>query len=267
MTIRRTLAVASGKGGVGKSTVSLNLALAVAAGGGRVGLLDADLYGPDLALMVGVTRRRPTKGVTVWRHHGGGGGGGVAVEPRIKPLERFGIQLMSTQFLVAEDQALAWSKPLVELLLSRFASDLDWGDLDLLVIDLPPGTADVQQLVTERLGLDGALVVVTPQDVAHLDAKKVVAMFERGGVVVAGGVENMSGLRCPCCGTEVDVFPRVAGERSLWAQGIPCLGRIPLDPAVAAAGDAGRPVLVAAPESSPGLAFRDLARAVAVALG
>ncbi|MFP5317936.1 MAG: P-loop NTPase [Acidimicrobiia bacterium] len=267
MTVRRTLVVASGKGGVGKSTVSLNLALAAAADGLEVGLLDADLYGPDLALMVGVTRRRPAKGVTVWRNREVRAGGGVGVTPAVKPLERFGIQLMSTQFLVAEDQALAWSKPLVELLLSRFASDLDWGDLDLLVVDLPPGTADVQQLVMERLDLDGVLVVVTPQDVAHLDAKKVVAMFERGGVPVVGGVENMSGLRCPCCGHDVDVFPRVAEERSLWAQGVACLGRIPLDPAVAAAGDAGRPVMVTAPESEPGRAFRTLARTVAVALG
>ena len=189
MTIRRTLAVASGKGGVGKSTVSLNLALAFAAEGRKVGLLDADLYGPDLALMVGVTRRQPTNGVTVWRRDGA----------MVKPLERFGIQLMSTQFLVAEDQALSWSTPLVELLLHRFATGLDWGDLDVLVVDLPPGTADVQQLVAQRLGLDGALVVVTPQDVAHLDAKKVIAMFGQTGVAVVGAVENMSGLACPHC--------------------------------------------------------------------
>ena len=265
MTVRRTVAVASGKGGVGKSTVSLNLALAAAEGGASVGLLDADLYGPDLALMVGVTRRRPSSGVTVWRNRPRAAG--VAVAPAIKPLERFGIRLMSTQFLVAEDQALAWSRPLVELLLSRFATDVDWGDLDLLIVDLPPGTADVQQLVSERMGLDGALVVVTPQDVAHLDAKKVVAMFSAAGVGVIGAVENMSGLRCPCCEADIDVFPRVAPERSLWASGIACLGRIPLDPAVAAAGDAGRPVLVGAPGSAAAEAFRDLARQVASALG
>lgn len=249
------MAVASGKGGVGKSTVSLNLALALSERGQRVGLLDADLYGPDLALMVGVTRRTPTKGVTIWRNRA------VVAEkgPSIKPLERFGIQLMSMQFLVAEDQALAWSRPLVELLLQRFATDLDWGELDTLIVDLPPGTADVQQMVAERLNLDGALLVVTPQDVAHLDAKKVVAMFERSGVPVLGAVENMSGLRCPCCNTEIDVFPRVAEERSLWGQGIECLGRIPLDPSVAQAGDRGQPLLVADPESAPAQAFGDLA--------
>jgi ATP-binding protein involved in chromosome partitioning len=251
---QRTVAVASGKGGVGKSTVSLNLALALSERGQRVGLLDADLYGPDLALMVGVTRRTPTKGVTIWRNRA------VSPDPRpaIKPLERFGIQLMSAQFLVAEDQALAWSRPLVELLLQRFATDLDWGELDTLIVDLPPGTADVQQMVAERLQLTGALLVVTPQDVAHLDAKKVVAMFERSRVPVLGAVENMSGLRCPCCATDIDVFPRVAEERSLWARGIECLGRIPLDPSVASAGDRGQPLLVTNPESVPAEAFRHL---------
>ena len=257
MTIRRTLAVARSKGGVGKSTVSLNLALAFAEEGRRVGVLDADLYGPDLALMVGITRRRPSKGITVWQRGGN----------PIKPLERFGIQLMSMQFLVSEDQAVAWSKPLVELLMQRFATGLDWGDLDVLLVDLPPGTADVQQLVAERLGLDGALLVVTPQDVAHLDAKKVVTMFGTSGVPVVGAVENMSGLACPHCAGPIDVFPRVREERSLWAQGVACLGRVPLDPAVAAAGDEGTPLLLAAPSSVAAGAFRDLGREVGRAAG
>ncbi|MGH9223739.1 MAG: Mrp/NBP35 family ATP-binding protein [Acidimicrobiales bacterium] len=256
MTIRRRLAVASGKGGVGKSTVSLNLALAFAGEGRKVGLLDADLYGPDLALMVGLTRRRPASGVTVWRRGG----------RLVKPLERFGIQLMSMQFLVSEDQAVAWSKAMVELLLQRFATGLDWGDLDVLVVDLPPGTADVQQLVAERLGLDGALLVVTPQDVAHLDAKKVVTMFGTSGVAVVGAVENMSGLACPHCAGAIEVFPRVPEERSLWAAGIACLGRVPLDPQVAAAGDRGTPLLLAHPESAAAGAFRDLSREVGRAL-
>jgi len=257
MAIRRTLAVGSGKGGVGKSTVSLNLALAFAEAGRNVGLLDADLYGPDLALMVGLTRRRPTKGINVWQR---------GARPSIKPLERFGIQLMSMQFLVAEDQAVAWSKPMVELLLHRFATGLDWGDLDVLIVDLPPGTADVQQLVAERLGLDGALLVVTPQDVAHLDAKKVVTMFGTSGVPVIGAVENMSGLACPHCREAIEVFPQVPEDRSLWASGIACLGRVPLDPAVAAAGDRGRPLLLAHPESASAAAFRGLSREVGAAL-
>lgn len=209
--------------------------------------------------MVGVTRRVPAKGVTIWRNRAAGVRGGSDDGPAIKPLERFGIRLMSTQFLVAEDQALAWSRPLVELLLQRFATDVHWGELDTLLVDLPPGTADVQQLVAERLPLTGALLVVTPQDVAHLDAKKVVAMFGQSNVPVMGAVENMSGLRCPCCGIEIDVFPRVREERSLWAQGVRCLGRVPLDPAVGAAGDSGQPVMVAAPESAPAVAFRELA--------
>ena len=265
MTIRRTVAVASGKGGVGKSTLSLNVAIAAAQAGLRVGLLDADLYGPDLALMVGVTRRRRANAVTVWRNppEAQASTAGTAVghgAARIKPLDRYGIRLMSAQFLVAEDQALAWSTPLIELLLMRFAVDLDWGDLDLLLVDLPPGTADVQQLVIQHFRLDGALIVVTPQDVAHLDAKKVVSMFQRAGVRVVGAVENMSGLICPCCRTLIDVFPRVPEPRSLWSQGITRLGQIPLDPVVAAAGDAGMPSVSADPNSATSLIIQELTR-------
>ena len=244
------LAVSSGKGGVGKSTVSLNLALAFAAEGWPTGLLDADIYGPDIPLMVGLTRRAPAKGVTIWRNPKEG--------RKIEPLERFGIKLMSTQFLVGENQALSWSAPLVDLLLQRFTDDIAWGDIDFLVIDLPPGTADIQQQLARRLPLNGAVVVVTPQDAAHLDAKKVLAMFEQLAVPVVGGIDNMSGLACPSCGHIIEVFEPVAPERSIWATGLERLIHIPIHRSIAGAG--GRPLLVEHSESAEAEAFRTLAR-------
>ena len=227
------MAVASGKGGVGKSTISLNLALALSAEGWATGLLDADLYGPDIPLMVGITRRQPAKSVTVWRN------------PRhrrpIEPLERFGIKVVSTQFLVAEDQALSWSAPLVQLLLQRFTQDIAWGEIEFLVIDMPPGTADIQQQLARHLDLSGALV-----------------LLEQTSVPIIGGVENMSGLLCPSCQTVVDVFPPVAPERSVWATGVERLASIPIHPFVS--GERGRPLLVEHPESPQATAMRLLAR-------
>ncbi len=249
------IAVASGKGGVGKSTVSLNLAVALAQGGAAVGLLDADLYGPDIPLMVGITRRTPAKQVTVWRSPAAG-------TAPVEPFERFGIRIMSAQFVMAEDQALSWSMPLVELLLHRLTRGVDWSGLDLLVVDLPPGTADLQQKLVGHLRPAGALVVVTPQDVAHLDAKKVLAMFGQLGVAVLGGVENMGAMRCGSCGTEVEVFPRVAHERSIWATGVAELARLPMDPLVAACAERGVPLVVAHPQSVHADTFRSLASVV-----
>ena len=244
------VAVSSGKGGVGKSTVSLNLALALAGEGWPTGLLDADIYGPDIPLMVGITRRVRAKGVTIWRNPKEG--------RKIEPLKRFGITMMSTQFLIGENQALSWSAPLVDLLLQRFTDDIAWGDIDFLVIDLPPGTADIQQQLARRLPLNGAVVVVTPQDAAHLDAKKVLTMFEQSSVPVVGGIENMSGLVCPCCANLIEVFQPVAQERSIWAAGVERLVQIPVHRSVAGAG--GRPLLVEHPESAEAEAFRTLAR-------
>lgn len=162
------------------------------------------------------------------------------------------------QCLVAEDQALSWSVPLVELLVQRFTSDIAWGEIDFLVIDLPPGTADIQQQLARRLELSGAVVVVTPQDAAHLDAKKVLAMYEQSSVPIIGGVENMSGLLCSCCGTFLEVFPPVVPARSIWAAGIDRLAEIPMHAAVA--GGEGRPLLVEHPGSAEAEAFRTLAR-------
>jgi ATP-binding protein involved in chromosome partitioning len=251
------IAIASGKGGVGKSTVSLNLGVALARTGRAVGVLDADLYGPDLAAMVGLTRRRPAHQVEVW-----------SSSPDREPaVERFGIKVMSAQFLLGEDQALSLTMPLANLLLARLRDGIDWGELDVLLVDLPPGTADLQQLVARHLGLAGVLVVVTPQDVAHLDAKKALTMFRTERVPVLGGIENMAGLRCPCCDARIDVFPPCAEERTIWAAGVARLASLPMDPAVAAGGESGTPVTVADPDGPVATAFAALAGEVVERLG
>lgn len=251
------LAVAGGKGGVGKSTISLNLALALAERGAAVGLLDADVYAPDIPAFMGLTRRVPSSGLTLWHRSG-----------RIneEAFERFGIRIMSTQFLMSEDQPLAWSADLMEVLVARLVHDVDWGTLDYFVIDLPPGTADLQQHVVRQVPLDGALVVVTPQDAAHLDAKKVIAMFERAGVRVLGGVENMGPMACPSCAHGFELFPPVADDRSIWAAGVERLASLPFDPVVSRAGDSGRPLLLSHPDGPQAAAIRDLAGVLASAM-
>ena len=221
MSAARTVAVASGKGGVGKTTVAIGLALALAARGDDVGLLDADLYGPDVPRMLGLTRTAEASALTVWADPRG--------QRRPRPVESHGIKIWSTQFLVGEDQPVALQAPMAGLLLRRATSTVDWGSLDWLVVDLPPGTADVQQHVAGELGLDGVLIVVTPQDVAHLDARKVLAMLERSKTPVLGGVENMAPFPCPHCGAEVELFPPTAPERTIWATGVPCLAHLPFD--------------------------------------
>ena len=214
------VAIASGKGGVGKSTVSLHTAVALARLGVRTGLLDADLYGPDLAAMVGLTRRTDATAVEVWS----------SSTAKEAPVETHGIKLMSAQFLIGEDQPLALSQPMASLLLKRFRDGIDWDDAEVLLVDLPPGTADLQQLVARHLGLSGVVFVVTPQEVAHLDAKKAITMFQDAKVPVLGGVENMAGLDCPCCGERIDVFPPCPEHRTIWATGVERLASIPLRP-------------------------------------
>ena len=253
---RFSVAVASGKGGVGKSTVALNLALALAARGLRVGLLDADLYGPDIPLMVNLTRTEQLKRWDLWRR------GGV----RLEPVERYGIPIMSAGFLIAETQALSMPAPLLTGVLRQVVHDVEWGGPDVLLVDLPPGTADLQQQLVDVLDLAGAIVVVGPQDVAHLDARKLLDFLRAAGVTVLGGIENMGGFACPHCGGAVDVFPRVPEERSIWAAGVEPLGRVPLDPALARAGDAGRPLLVADPDGPTAGAFHEIAGRVMAAL-
>jgi ATP-binding protein involved in chromosome partitioning len=217
---RHVVAVGSGKGGVGKSTVTLNLARALRRRGWNVGLLDADLYGPDIPLMLNLKRDEEAKRWDFWR------GGDV----RFAPVEREGLQVMSVGFLLAERQALTVAAPLLGAALRQLVDQVEWRSLDVLLIDLPPGTADLQQQLVGVVALAGAIVVVGPQDVAHLDAHKFVEFLRAADVPVLGGVENMAGLACPHCGERIDVFAPAAEERAIWSDGVPLLGRIPLDP-------------------------------------
>jgi len=218
---RHTIAIASGKGGVGKSTVTLNLGLALARDA-RVGILDADLYGPDIPAMLGLTRLRDAERWTVWSED----------SRRLRPIEERGLKVMSSAFLLGERQVMPWSSMTLPFVLRQLVDDVEWGELDYLLVDLPPGTADLQEQVFRMLPLDGVLLVVGPQDVAHLDAKKVVTLVRDADARLLGAVENMSGFVCPHCGERHDVFPRVVEERSLWADGVERLAELPLDPAL-----------------------------------
>ena len=250
---RYALAVGSGKGGVGKSTVTVNLALALAERGAAVGILDADLYGPNIPLMVGLVRAQ-------W-------GGSIALAsrselPPIAPMERYGLKIMSVGFLIGEDQPLVFDAMTVRLQIGQLLRRVQWGALDYLLIDLPPGTADVQQQVLQQVSLAGAIVVVTPQDVAHLDGKKAVTFFRRARVPIVGVVENMSGFSCPHCGGSVDIFPPVPESRAIWSMGVSSLGRVPLDPLVSQSSDRGRPALIEHGQSPQAAAFRAIAQRV-----
>lgn len=238
---------------MGKSTVALNVALALAEFGESVGIVDADAYGPDIPLMVNMKR---TESAQYWSL-------GSTKEQSIEPMEAFGLKIVSTGFIVGESHPVAWASSLVDRMLWQFVHETSWGELDWLFIDLPPGTADLQQGIAQAVPLSGAVVVVTPQDVAHLDAKKVVTMYRQGGVRIIGGIENMSGMSCPHCKEVIDVLPRVRDERSIWAMDVARLGVIPMDPAVAFGGDEGKPVMVSDPGSASAEAFRVVARAIA----
>jgi len=218
----RILAVASGKGGVGKSTVALNLALALSHRGHGVGILDADLYGPDVPAMLGLKRTEDAKEWPLWRLGGA----------TMKPIERRGLKVMSAGFLLGERQIMPWESQMLPFVLRQLLRGVAWGSPDYLVIDLPPGTADLQVEVFREASLDGALLVVGPQDVAHLDAKKVVTLLEDANVRLLGAVENMAATTCPHCGERIELFPEVATERSLWHDGVRRLVSIPLDPAL-----------------------------------
>ena len=223
MPARFTIAVAGGKGGVGKSTVTLNLGLALRGRGATVGILDADLYGPDIPAMLGLTRTRDAERWTVWSKEGAG----------LIPIERRGLKLMSAGFLLGDRQVMPWTSQTLPFVIRQLVHDVQWGELDYLLLDLPPGTADLQTEVFTIVPLSGALLVVGPQDVAHLDAKKVLTLLRDADVRVLGAVENMSGFVCPHCGERHDVFPRVTPERSIWEDGIERLASIPLDPILA----------------------------------
>lgn len=272
---RHVVVIASGKGGVGKSTVSLNLALALADKARAVGLLDADVYAPDLPVMVNLTRRQHKKSWLIYRSPGMAinlepGAQGPRIErssmPRLEPVERFGIKLMSAGFFLGEDQALSLPASSAYFILSQLAGHVAWGDLDYLVVDLPPGTADIQQHVISLLEPSGALIVVSPQDLAHLDAKKVISMFRDSNVPVLGGIENMGPLTCPHCEGGVEVFPPVRDSRAIWSNGVAKLVELPFDPGVARFAEQNRPLFVADPHGEHAGRFRRLGDAVADAL-
>ena len=240
--VKSIVAVASGKGGVGKSTVATNLALALSAGGSAVGLLDADIYGPSIPLMLGINK---TPSVTP--------------ERKLIPLERHGVKLVSMGFLTNDDSPVIWRGPMVHGIVQQFLSDVLWGELDYLIIDLPPGTGDAQLTLTQLAPLSGAVIVTTPQDVALIDARKGLKMFERVSVPVLGIIENMSTFVCPHCGKETDIFAAGGGERCAAELGVPFLGKIPIDAAVRAAGDGGTPLVAAQPDHPVSKAYRDIA--------
>jgi ATP-binding protein involved in chromosome partitioning len=204
------IGVGSGKGGVGKSTVSLNLALALAEGGTSVGLLDADLYGPNIPLMLGLTRSEWAGEWTM-----------ASRTPILfEPMERFGLKVMSMGFLIAEDQPLVLGADTMQFMLSQLIWQVSWGNPRYLIVDLPPGTADIQQMLLREIGFAGAVLVVTPQDVAHLDGKKAVQQYRTAGVRILGAVENMSGFVCPHCGERSAIFPQVRDARAIWSMGV-----------------------------------------------
>jgi ATP-binding protein involved in chromosome partitioning len=220
--IGQVVAVGSGKGGVGKSSVVVALGRALRARGLRVGILDADLYGPDIPLMLGVTRTVPAGHVTVWQAPGLGA-------PRSEPVELEGMRVMSLQFLIAEGQAFAAAGPMASLMIGRLCTGIAWGDLDYLLVDLPPGTGDATQAVVQSLSIGAAVVVVTPQDVAHLDTRKLLDYFAQREVRVLGGVENMCTVTCPCCDHEFPLFPPAPQGRTIWDDGVARLVRLPFD--------------------------------------
>ncbi len=244
--IRNVVAVASGKGGVGKSTVAANLALALRDEGASVGLMDADVYGPSQPLMFGLSGRQP-----------------AVTDGKIHPLEAHGIRIMSIGFLVEEGRSVVWRGPLIHKALAQFFEDVAWGALDYLVVDLPPGTGDAQLSLCQLVPMTGAVMVTTPQKVALIDVQKGVDMFRRLRVPVLGLIENMSSFVCPCCGTRSDIFDHGGGERAAKEWGLPYLGDIPIDPRVRAGGDSGVPVVLSHPESAAAEAFRSTARALA----
>jgi ATP-binding protein involved in chromosome partitioning len=242
--VQNIIAVGSGKGGVGKTTVAVNLAISLAKLGYRVGLLDADVYGPNVPLMMGV-RATPN-----------------AIGQRIQPLEAYGVRLMSMGFLNPGDKPLIWRGPMLNSVMQQFLRSVDWGELDYLVIDLPPGTGDVQLTLIQTTPLTGAVIVTTPSDVSLEDARKAVHMFEQVREDVLGIVENMSFLDCPHCGKRIDVFSQGGGRRTAETMKVPFLGEIPLDPMTRLGGDTGRPIATLDEPHPQTSAFEKLALAI-----
>jgi ATP-binding protein involved in chromosome partitioning len=247
--VRDIIAVASTKGGVGKSTVAANLALALARLGQRVGLLDADVYGPSVPIMFGINER--PRG---------------AENTRISPIEKYGLRLMSIGFFLDDESPVIWRGPLVMGLVRQFLKDVEWGTLDILVVDMPPGTGDAQLTLVQQVPLAGGVVVTTPQDVATLDVQRGIAMFQQVNTPVLGIIENMSYYECPQCGKREDLFGSGGAARIAADFGVPVLGQIPLVPEVRAGGDAGKPIVVEQPDHPVSRLFLQIAGRVLEAI-
>jgi ATP-binding protein involved in chromosome partitioning len=247
--VTNIIAVASGKGGVGKSTVAVNLALGLARLGLKVGLMDADIYGPSVPRLLNITDK-PKQ----------------TADGKVAPHEKFGIKAMSWGFLVPEDEPMIWRGPMVQNALIQLMNDVAWAPLDVLVLDMPPGTGDAQLTIAQRVPLKGAVIVSTPQDIALIDARKGLNMFRKTQVPVLGIVENMSMFVCPNCGHETHIFAHGGARKTAETLGVPFLGEIPLVPLIRETSDAGTPVVIAQPNSPEAQAFMSVANLIAVAL-
>lgn len=248
--VRNTIAVASGKGGVGKSTVAANLAVALARDGAKVGLLDADIYGPSQPLMFGLQNQKPE----AFQQDG---------KALMIPLEAHGVKVMSIGFLVDPNTAVVWRGPMAAGALKQFMTDCMWGELDYLIFDLPPGTGDIQLTLVQSIPLTGAVIVSTPQDVALADARKSVRMFEKVHVPVLGVIENMSFFLCSACGHREEIFSHGGAKKAAADYGVPFLGELPIQTSVRESGDVGTPIVASDPYSPASAAFREIAAATA----
>jgi ATP-binding protein involved in chromosome partitioning len=243
--VEAIIAVASGKGGVGKSTTAVNLALALRELGLKVGILDADIYGPSMPKLLAIRERPQTIGGN-----------------RLRPIERFGVPVMSIGFLIEEETPMIWRGPMVMSALTQMLREVEWGALDVMVVDMPPGTGDAQLTMAQQVPLKGAVIVSTPQDLALIDARRGIAMFRRVNVPVLGIVENMSTFICPQCGTRSDIFGHGGARREAERLGVPFLGEVPLDIAIREKSDSGTPVVATAPDSAHAKYYRDIAMRV-----
>ena len=246
-SVKNIVAVASGKGGVGKSTTAVNLALALAAEGAAVGLLDADIYGPSLPMMMGIEGRPESDDGNT-----------------MNPMENHGVQVMSIGFLVDKDEAMIWRGPMATQALEQLLRQTNWHDLDYLIVDLPPGTGDIQLTLSQRVPMTGAVIVTTPQDIALLDAKKGIKMFEKVGVPILGIVENMAVYHCPKCGHVEHIFGQDGGKRMAAEGQIDYLGALPLDMQIRLQADGGNPTVVADPDGEVAAIYKSVARQVAI---
>jgi ATP-binding protein involved in chromosome partitioning len=240
--VKHIVAVASGKGGVGKSTTAVNLALALHANGLKAGLLDADIYGPSIPRLMGL-KGKPD----------------LVENKRLKPMENYGVKTMSMGYLVDEDTPMIWRGPMVISALTQMLRDVEWGDLDIMIVDMPPGTGDAQLTMAQQVPLSGAVIVSTPQDLALIDARKGLNMFRRVNVALLGIVENMSYFLCPKCGERAEIFSHGGARVEAERMGVPFLGEVPLDMVIRETSDGGHPIVVSHPQAPHSLIYREIA--------